>query len=443
MPRIAPPRRRREFAITRHMLTLLLVTASSLALAGSPHLMQDINSQYTALDSSPIWLGKMGSLYYFIAHAVPTTFAGGDALFKTDGTAAGTSLVAPIDGLGVLTYQAGPIFIPAGTKAYFLAFTTAAAQEVWVTDGTGSGTHMIADISSSQSGTSPRLLGLIGTDLIFAEAPTDNTLQLYRTDGTAAGTHALSTFPQTQYGRVTDSVEVNGKVYVALDSSLICCQPDLWVTDGTPGGTHQIDSDEGAPWHLNPSSLRAFGNSVALLTNTENHGAEPSFIDTTTDTITVLDTVPGPGSGAGYGTTVAAMDGFVLYLNDDANHFYLWRTDGTLTGTTMVKDFGPGAQVSQLSANITMTRVGSHAIFQAESVQDGPQLWSSDGTAQGTVPLIATPTPSGYVEPLIGVAGTHGYYAVYIGSDYRVVVTDGSQAGTRVLTGAGPLDPHG
>ena len=443
MPRIAPPRRHREFAITRHILTLLLISASSLALAGSPHLVLDINSQYTALDSSPVWLGKLGSSYYFIAHPVPTTAAGGDALFKTDGTATGTSLVAPIDGLGVLTNQAGPLFIPAGTKAYFLAFTTAAAQEVWVTDGTAPGTHMIADISSSQSGTSPRLLGLVGTDLIFAEAPTDNTLQLYRTDGTAAGTHALSTFAQTQYGRVTDSVEVNGKVYVALDSGLTCCQPDLWVTDGTSGGTKQIDSNEGAPWHLNPSSLRAFGNSVALLTNTENHGAEPSFIDTTTDALTVLDTVPGPGSGAGYGTTVAAMDGFVLYLNDDANHFYLWRTDGTLAGTTMVKDFGPGSQVSQLSANITMTRVGSRAIFQAESAQDGPQLWSSDGTAQGTVPLIATPTPSGYAEPFFGVAGTHGYYAVYTGSDYRVVVTDGTQAGTHVLTSAGPVDPNG
>ncbi len=443
MPRIAPPRRRREFAITLRILTLLLVTASSIALAGSPHLVLDINSQYTALDSSPVWLGKLGSSYYFIAHPVPPTAAGGDALFKTDGTAVGTSLVVPIDGLGVLTNQAGPLFIPAGTKAYFLGFTTAAAQEVWVTDGTAAGTHIIADISNSQSGTSPRLLGLVGTDLIFAEAPTDNTLQLYRTDGTAAGTHALSTFAQTQYGRVTDSVGVNGKVYVALDSGLTCCQPDLWVTDGTPGGTHQIDSDEGAPWHLNPSSLRAFGNSVALLTNTENHGAEPSFIDTTTNTILVLDTVPGSGSGAGYGTTIAAMDGFVLYLNDDANHFYLWRTDGTLAGTTLVKDFGPGAQVSQLSANITMTRVASRAIFQAESVQDGPQLWSSDGTAQGTVPLIATPTPSGYVEPLIGVAGTHGYYAVYTGSDYRVVVTNGTQAGTHVLTSAGPIDPNG
>src|SRR5882762_9680200 len=121
MPRTAPPRRRREFAVTRHILTLLLITASSLALAGSPHLVLDINSQYTALDSSPVWLGKLGSSYYFIAHPVPTTAAGGDALFKTDGTATGTSLVAPIDGLGVLTNQAGPLFIPAGTKAYFLA----------------------------------------------------------------------------------------------------------------------------------------------------------------------------------------------------------------------------------------------------------------------------------------------------------------------------------
>jgi hypothetical protein len=45
-------------------------------------------------------------------------------VFKTDGTAAGTTLVAPIDGFDILPYQAETLFISAGTKAYFLATTT-------------------------------------------------------------------------------------------------------------------------------------------------------------------------------------------------------------------------------------------------------------------------------------------------------------------------------
>jgi len=83
---------------------------------------------------------------------------------------------------------------------------------VWVTDGTPAGTHQVADIYPGGIALSPTLLGIIGTDLIFAEATSDDTMQLFRTDGTAAGTHALSSFATSRYGAVTESVEVNGRL---------------------------------------------------------------------------------------------------------------------------------------------------------------------------------------------------------------------------------------
>src|SRR5204862_3619289 len=109
-----------------------------------------------------------------------------------------------------------------------------------------------------------------------------------------------------------------------------------------------------------------------------------------------------------------------------------------------VVGLGSGIQVSQLGKDIVMARGGGRAILPAEGAQNGAQPWRSDGTGPGTVPLIATPTPSGsgYVQPLLGVAGTHGYYAVYNGTDFRVVVTDGTVAGTHVLTDASPIDQN-
>jgi ELWxxDGT repeat protein len=41
------------------------------------------------------------------------------------------------------------------------------------------------------------------------------------------------------------------------------------------------------------------------------------------------------------------------------------------------------------------------------------------------------------------VAGSHGYYAVYNGTEFQVVATDGTVAGTHVLTAAGPIDQNG
>lgn len=430
-------------AIFRYVLSILLIAASALAWGGSPHLVLDINSQYTPVGSNPVWLGKMGNLLYFIARPVPSTTAGGAALFKTDGTAAGTTQVAPINGPGIFPYQAGTLFISAGTKAYFLASETATGQEVWVTDGTTAGTHLVADTNPGSNG-DPVLLGLIGTDLIFAESQSSTSWQIFRTDGTASGTRAITSFAPSQYGRLIERLSINGKIYMVVDSATVCCQPDLWVTDGTPGGTVQIDADEGYPWHLQPSSLRAFGNSVMMLTNTENHGVELTRVDTATNALTILELAPGPGSGVSYASTLAVMDGFILFVRNNANNgLQLWRSDGTLAGTTFVADMGADLPGRTLTDNIAVTRVGNQAVFLAENAQNGPQLWGSDGTAQGTAPLIATGFPSGFVNPLLGVVGTHGYYAVYTGSDYRVAVTDGTAAGTHLLTDAGPLDPNG
>src|SRR6476646_10610542 len=184
--------------------TFLLATlvTSSLAIAAPP------------IGSSPTWLGSMGNTLFFIAR---------------------------------------PALDPSGNAALFKSA------------GTTAGTHQVANPYTGTDTQSPALLSLIGTDLVFGEQTTEYRLQLFRTDGTAAGTGAISNFAQNQYGRVIDNIGINGKIYVALDSGLSCCAPDLWATDGTIAGTVQIPTPSGPPWHLQPSSLRAFGDSVALI----------------------------------------------------------------------------------------------------------------------------------------------------------------------------------
>jgi ELWxxDGT repeat protein len=167
----------------------------------------------------------MGDTLLFIAQPASSTSAGTATLYSSDGTTAGTTQVAPIGGsvLEAVSYNTGALFLSAGTKSYFLTDPTASGQQVWVTDGTAAGTHQVTNIAGT-SGASPALLGLIGTNLIFADYASDNTMQLFLTDGTTAGTSTLSDFAQNQYGLVSDSIALNGKVYVALNSSLECCQ---------------------------------------------------------------------------------------------------------------------------------------------------------------------------------------------------------------------------
>ena len=80
----------------------------------------------------------MNGVIYFGATLGPP----GWQLYRTDGTAAGTYLVAAVSS------GAGPFYLPqvAGDKLYFVGMTTAEGGEWWVTDGTLAGSHLITDL---------------------------------------------------------------------------------------------------------------------------------------------------------------------------------------------------------------------------------------------------------------------------------------------------------
>jgi ELWxxDGT repeat protein len=430
----------------RRLLYVLLLVAASAGLAGTPHLTLDINTHRAARSSDPTYLGKLGNFIYFIAHDVPGASHAG--LFKTDGTDGGTTKVKDIGPGGILPsyflyrppYEKPTLFIPAGTKAYFLAWQTTTGQEVWVTDGTEAGTRMVADVYPGPGG-GPLLLGLVGTDLIFASNTSDKTWQIFRTDGTSAGTVALSSFPASSYGTLNESVAVNGKIYMSLDKMNICCQPDLWVTDGTTAGTHQIGAST-SQYHAQPSSFAVFGNSILFTGGDPNTGGNVLYkLDPTTDTIQIL---AGAQFNSSYQSSISVMNGFALFVGADSA---LWRTDGTIAGTSKVKDIGLTTLAGRLGSQDTqLLRVGDRAVFQADDGVHGAYIWSSDGTDPGTVPLIpAHAYPNLGPQTMLGTVGTHGYFAVNnspsAGSgNWQLAVTDGTPSGTQVLTDVGSID---
>lgn len=71
----------------------------------------------------------------------------------------------------------------------------------------------------------------------------------------------------------------------------------------------------------------------------------------------------------------------------------LWKSDGSIAGTTLVKDLTPGAAPSEL---VSMHQANGKAVFLTvvhhgvvnHQLKDDYTLWSSDGTAEGTVPLM-------------------------------------------------------
>ncbi len=67
---------------------------------------------------------------------------------------------------------------------------------------------------------------------------------------------------------------------------------------------------------------------------------------------------------------------------DGTNGIELWKSDGTSSGTVLVKDINPSAG-SGLPK--TLTNVNGALYFSANDGTNGYELWKSDGTSAGTV----------------------------------------------------------
>jgi len=122
---------------------------------------------------------------------------------------------------------------------------------------------------------------------------------------------------------------------MVIDSATVCCQPDLWVTDGTPAGTVQIGLERRlsvAPAaELPPSGVRQFGGDVDGYRK-PRHRAPRLW------TPLRMLSHPGHRSGPGRGRLVWQHNrgnGRFHTLSSRAipnSGLQLWRSDGTLIG---------------------------------------------------------------------------------------------------------------
>src|SRR5258708_12236825 len=119
---------------------------------------------------------------------------------------------------------------------------------------------------------------------------------------------------------------------MGLEKMNICCQPDLWVTDGTTAGTHQIGAST-SQYHVQPSSFAVFGNSILFTGGDPNTGGNVLYkLDPTSDTIQIL---AGAQFNSSYQSSIAVMNGFALFVGA---HSALSRTHATMAGNSTAKD---------------------------------------------------------------------------------------------------------
>lgn len=95
-----------------------------------------------------------------------------------------------------------------------------------------------------------------------------------------------------------------------------------------------------------------------------------------------------PGSQSPYPTSFCSNNSSILFFfaDDLISGYELWKSDGTAGGTVMVKDIRPGSVGGTSSGGINeMTTMNGNVYFPASDGVNGNELWTSDGTASGTV----------------------------------------------------------
>jgi len=198
-------------------------------------------------------------------------------LWTTDGTVAGTVPIPLTSIVGAnsngLFFAAGkptdvtPGFTVFGDEVLFRGIDSTGADGLWKTNGTATGTTEITGIDGTAStGVNPTDITAFGSMALFNGANAAGQLGLWRTDGkTGAGTVEL--IPPVSAGAAatgldpTDMTVFNGEVlFNGTDAQGLS---GLWATDGTAGGTHEVVAEAaGASSGLDPTAMIVLGNEV-------------------------------------------------------------------------------------------------------------------------------------------------------------------------------------
>jgi ELWxxDGT repeat protein len=194
----------------------------------------------------------------------------GYELWRSDGTYAGTYLVKDINPTGASLSQYGyNDFTVVNGTVFFVANDGTHGQELWKTDGTFAGTTLVADVSPGLYWTTFGQIAAANGTLYFeafvTTGPSSQADGLWKTDGTAAGTVLIG--PNLKAANLT---EVSGLVYFTVGS-------DLWRSDGTAAGTVRITTVD-----ANPGSMVNVAGTLFFAAEDQTYGRELWRSDGTT-----------------------------------------------------------------------------------------------------------------------------------------------------------------
>ena len=428
-------------------------------------LVKDINKTSNK-NSYPNNFSASNGIVYFSAN----NGSSGYELWKTDGTESGTVLVKDLTTTGsghtfstdtpTIAFN-NEIFFMSGSKLYKSDGTDAGTIEVkdvetyvkrilkfnsklyvfnqnssfWVSDGTTAGTTKIeVPVNEFWHNGQYNVVG----DKLFFQGNNEYGYEIWVTDGSQSGTKLLKDIhPEFDDNNIEDIIGLNGKaIFTASDKNWF--GKELWISDGTKVGTKILkDINDQGTNSSSPQNYISFGDKVLFSADNGENGRELWVINAGVASL-LKDINPGPLYSSP--SNFIELNGEVFFIaQTQEKGKELWKTDGTETGTIMVKDINLDAKNGL--GNSPLTIFNNKLYFFANDGTTGIELFESDGTEVGTklvVDINGTDTNSINSSDLV-VLNNKLYFVANNGtSGTELFCSDGTVAGTTLVKDVNP-----
>jgi ELWxxDGT repeat protein len=352
-----------------------------------------------------------------------------------------------------ISSQDGPV---AGSGTVFVSLMDPqVGLEPGTSDGTIGGTRVLADLATPQNGQQTQSSQTsryypVGDRALFVLG-SSRSVSLFLSDGTPSGTTELAAGFLTS--SLTDAIESDGTIWMTIASR-------LWTTDGTPAGTREVSATD--PLHVlsnlvpladgvalvarrsnvfgvyrvrrsrvdlvgsmeavtSPSLARLGERLIVLNTSTTNGMRQVRALDPRTGAFQVLVTVP---AAPGQFDVVAARDRIWFPSSGGSGVMTLWSTDGTAAGTVNEFQFGDGSVLEDLA-------VGGDTIWFASAARI--TALDLNSRAVRAIPRSGSSVLSRDIVPL----GDRLIYTQSVSpTRMELMSTDGTAVGTSLLASA-------
>lgn len=350
------------------------------------------------------------------------TSGGDEEVWVTDGTEDGTRRVfTPPPAANVRAYNS----IGFENKLFFPQ-----RDELWTSDGTPEGTYLVVDTDPSRrpcmkygcriSVRDPDIEGLTEfQDSIFFTVWKSSQTELWKSDGTAEGTHVVTTIngeADDRDRRLPWQLSVQDEHHLLLANN----QGGRWLSDGTAEGTVQLPDVDRTKVH----DAIPVGQTDFLL----DGNAEDSYelwVETGSGRQLLKSDIIVHSRCSVEFQHATIGESLFFPARDENGNPGLWKSDGTIEGTELVKD----------TLLIPALVAGHHLVLWGSDDESGTELWKTDGTTEGTIRMTDSPEGS-FNKDIVG----RFYSKLYASQDYLYFTTGTPTILAFGMTGGNGMD---